>query len=395
MAVLGILLANVVPFAQPDLALYWPPAMQGGDIASDHWVWLAQMVFVDGKMRGLFTLLFGAGMVLFVERLNARGSSDAVMLQLRRLLWLGVFGILHFFLLFEGDILFAYALAGVVAIFAINLSASKLLAIGIGGSVLGGALRMLDYSAGMLLELSRERAMSSPTAMTYYQEYWAERTAKSLAQAQVWAEGSWLDVVRFRLANEADTLPSYFTFNFYETIPLMLVGMGLYRAGVFAPGGVSRKLAGGAVAGIALSAAVNAAAGWWVMERAFPPFTTQFVFFGVEQLSNIPMILGYALLLSALAQRTSESWLGERLRGAGRTAFTNYILSSLLMSLIFQGWAGGLFGTLHRAEMLLAVALGWAVMITWPRLWLPKYRQGPLEWLWRCLTYWRVFPNRR
>jgi len=65
-----------------------------------------------------------------------------------------------------------------------------------------------------------------------------------------------------------------------------------------------------------------------------------------------------------------------------------------VMALLFQGWAGGLFGTMHRAELLLVVVLGWAMMLTFSRLWLARYRHGPLEWLWRCLTYWRLFPNR-
>ena len=394
-AVLGILLANVVPFAQPDIALYWPPAMEGGDTAADRWIWLGQLVLVDGKFRGLFTVLFGAGMALFVDRLVARGADDAVMLQLRRLLWLGLFGIAHFFLLFEGDILFAYALAGLIAILAINLRPAALLLLGIGGSLLGGVLRLNAYWGGMWLELSQQRILASPEMADFYRDWWSERVAKAMTQADVWANGSWFDVIHLRWEAEAGTLPVYFIFNFHETIPLMLVGMGLYRAGLFAPGAVGKRLAGAAAIGVVVAGAIIAAAGLWVMSRDFPPFASQFVFFGVLQVVNVPMILGAVILLCVVAERSGDSWLGERLRGAGRTAFTNYILSSLLMSLLFQGWAGGLFGTLHRDGMLLAVLLGWAVMLTWPRWWLPRFRQGPLEWLWRSLTYWERLPNRR
>jgi uncharacterized protein len=76
-------------------------------------------------------------------------------------------------------------------------------------------------------------------------------------------------------------------------------------------------------------------------------------------------------------------------------ALSNYVGTSLVMVLVFQGWAGGLYGTMHRAELLVVVLLGWALMLTFSRAWLARYRQGPLEWLWRCLTYWQCFPLRR
>ena len=99
-AVLGILLANVTAFGQPDVAYYWPPAIAGGMRQSDAWVWLVQFVAVDGKFRGIFAILFGAGMVLFVDRYG--DYERALGLQVRRLLWLLLFGLLHFaFLLNE------------------------------------------------------------------------------------------------------------------------------------------------------------------------------------------------------------------------------------------------------------------------------------------------------
>ena len=119
-AVLGILLANITGFAHSRAAYYWPPALPGGASAADDWIWLAQFTLVDGKMRGLFALLFGAGLALFASR--AGDPIDALTLQGRRLFWLGLFGIAHYALLFDGDILFIYATGGFVALLAMGPS---------------------------------------------------------------------------------------------------------------------------------------------------------------------------------------------------------------------------------------------------------------------------------
>src|SRR5690606_1271328 len=109
-AVLGILFPNVVAHGYPFLAYFWPEALAGGATPLDRAIWLFQFVFVDGKFRGLFTLLFGAGIYLFMERAWARGATR--WLQARRLFWLALFGLAHFYLIWFGDILFAYAVSG-------------------------------------------------------------------------------------------------------------------------------------------------------------------------------------------------------------------------------------------------------------------------------------------
>lgn len=131
------------------------------------------------------------------------------------------------------------------------------------------------------------------------------------------------------------------------------------------------------------------------MSAGYPLMLTQLVFNGVSGFLHLPMILGLAALLSLWAPTASQGWLGRRFVAAGRMAFSNYLGTSLVMMLVFQGWAGGLFGELHRAGLLLLVALGWVLMLAWSRPWLAYFRYGPLEWLWRCLTYGKLFPLRR
>ena len=109
---------------------------------------------------------------------------------------------------------------------------------------------------------------------------------------------------------------------------------------------------------------------------------------------KLPVVLGIAAVL-AIHGASASGWLAERLSAAGRAAFTNYLGTSVLMMLIFHPWAGGLWGELSRPELYLVVALAWAVMLLWSKPWLERYRYGPLEWLWRCLTYGKRFPLKR
>ncbi len=391
-AVLGILLANIVAFGHVDLAYYWPLALPQGGNAADRWAWLLQFVLVDGKWRGLFTILFGAGLVLFVERAsNASGREErAIVLQLRRLALLGLIGLAHFYLLFRGDILFSYAVAGSFALLAFRLSGERLLAVGLIWAVIGAAVAASAYLTPALIEIGSEAGQDY--LRSYYTAFWEDQLAEAARQGMVMREGSYLDVLAYRVHEESYVLAYHASLAFFETIPLMLIGMGLYRSGAFAPepGGGSALAWAAVVAGLAL----NLVAGLWVMHHGFSPYLTQFASFGLSGLANVPLLVGGTILMARWAARPHESWLAQRLVLAGRMALSNYVGTSLLMMLVFHGWAGGLFGQLHRLELLLAVLLGWAAMLTFSRLWLGRFRQGPLEWAWRCLTYGRRFPNR-
>ncbi len=392
-AVLGILLANITGFAHVDIAYYWPPALPGGATVGDKIVWLAQFVLVDGKFRGLFTILFGASLVLFVERIP--NFPAAIRLQARRLGWLALFGLAHFFLLFRGDILFSYAMAGFFALFALSLKGERLIVIGIIWALAGGILQSLTYLTPAMIEAGNLVSAHQSEAVQFYRDYWQERLLEAQLQEQLVTGGGYADILRYRVLGEADILGSYFSYNFFETIPLMLIGMGLYRSGIFAGSTDVPSWRGLAIGGVLLGLALNLASGIMVYAQGFPPFTTQLAFFGLSNIANVPLLVGGTCLLAQWAAQPRDSWLSERLSAAGRMAFTNYVGTSLVMVLIFQGWAGGLFGQLHRLELLLVVALGWALMLQFSRIWLARFRYGPLEYLWRCLTYWQIFPLRR
>ena len=393
-AVLGILAANIVAFGQPFGAYMWPEAFLTGHNATEDWLWVAQLVVVDGKMRGLFTLLFGAGMALFMDKAWERGATR--WLQVRRLAWLMVFGLLHFYLIWRGDILVLYAISGFVALAFVRWKARNLLITGFMVYFFGGLLYLLAIGLPHLIaDTPMGAAPEMAETQVTLEEAQAEAIADDAAETEFMIDGNWLEFVSHNVSEHTtDPFLSNLMVFFLETLPLMLLGMGFYRLGLFSGGFDRRKqliwgwvgIAAGTALTIPIALAIkNGGLTYWGTLAALTAYT---------HIPRLPVILGLACVLS-LWGASANGWLAERLSAAGRAAFTNYLGTSILMMLIFHPWAGGLWGELTRPELYLVVALGWAVMLAWSKPWLERYRYGPLEWLWRCLTYWRLFPLKR
>jgi len=392
-AVMGILAANIVAFGQPFAAYMYPDAFLTEHGPTSDWMLVGQYVLIDNKMRGLFTLLFGAGMYLFMERAWARGSTR--WLQVWRLAILLVFGLIHFFLIWMGDILLYYALSGFLVVAMLRWSAKTQLGIGLAG-YLGGAL---FYAAFVSMPyLIAETSMGE-------QNVWAEsRTAMqegmdiALADGEIETEltiaGDYAGLVEHRLAEHGtDPLTNLGLF-IWETLPLMLIGVALYRLGFF-NGGYSRAgLVRWGWIGLIVGGAMYLALGMWVKSVGFTYYAMLAVYVAWSPIPQLIMVLGMAALMVAFSPAWT-GWLAERVRAAGRAAFTNYLGTSIVMMFLMHGWALGLFGELNR-PMLYLLTLGmWVLMLAWSKPWLDRYRYGPLEWLWRCLTYRKLFPLKR
>lgn len=392
-AVLGILAANIVAFGQPMTAYMYPAAFLTEHGPAEDIMWALQFVLIDGKMRGLFTLLFGAGVYLFMERAWARGAGAG--LQARRLFWLGVIGLAHFFLLWRGDILFIYALSGMFLLPFLGLSARRQLVLGLFGYLLGAIL----YGAATIsMEYVATADLPAGSPLIEAQRGLIESQQADLADGVVEAElVSGHDYAGFVAHNfDAHALGPVMLFAFFllESVPLMLIGMALYRFGLFDGRLDRRRLLRWGWAGVIAGTLLTVPIALWAMTMGLGYYTTLAAFVGWSMLPRLAAILGLAALLALLAP-SATGWLGQRLAAAGRVAFTNYLGTSVLMVLVFHGWAGGLFGKLTRGELYLVMLGAWVVMLAWPRWWLARYRYGPLEWLWRCLTYGRRFPLRR
>ena len=394
-AVLGILFANITAFGQPYIAYFWPPALAESPTEGDKLVWVFQQVFVDNKFRGLFSLLFGAGIFLFMERAWARGRGHS--LQLRRLVWLLAFGLIHYFLIWRGDILTVYAVTGMAALLCLHMSAERQLVLG-----------LVIYAFGLLVMVAlmglNLAAASNPTVAGQLNE--TDRTLvtgaaqnaleSSRQEAILYREGSYPEIVETVVTEEAGQLvQEVLLVGATETFALVLIGMAVFRMGLFSGAMDRASMRRWGWVGVlgGLLASVPIALGPYRAD--FPFFETLFVFNGLARITQLPVVLGLAALLALWAPRAGQTWLGSRLVAAGRMAFSNYLGTSILMMFVFHGWALGLFGQLNRIELLPVVLATWAAMLLWSKAWLERFRYGPLEWLWRCLTYGRIFPIRR
>lgn len=392
-AVLGILFPNIVAHGDAILSYFWPPNLPGGAREIDKAVWLFQLVLIDGKFRGLFTLLFGAGMMLFMERAWARGASR--WLQARRLLWLALFGLIHYFLIWTGDILFLYAVSGLIALAMLKWSPQVQLKVGVAWFLVGALALTFALGSQAALETMPAAQQASPERYAEAQEGLADQVADAKAEIAAMSGDSYVGVVAYRLREEAGGIAEAVFFGPLETIPLMLIGMALYRLGLFERRLDPAKMRKWGWIGLIGGALLTLPIGLLAYNADFPLALTLFAFNGPAAFLHLPMVLGLAALLSLWAPSAAQTWLGSRLVATGRMAFSNYIGTSIVMMLIFQGWAGDLFHRYHRPELFLFVLLGWALMLLWSKAWLAHFRYGPLEWLWRCLTYWRLFPIRR
>ena len=387
-AVLGILAINVTGFWGPLLATFNPMLPQppaGSGYGGALWFITAYVLF-EGKMRGLFTLLFGASMMLFADAAERRGA-NADLMQVRRLLWLMLFGYAHYVLLWWGDILLPYAVCGLIAFALRRLAPEPLAAAALLLFLASHGLEMIGDLAAITTE-SRVLAGHGTPAEAAEQAAMMGRIAASIAADGRILHAGFLEALRLRLT-DAPFLPlENLGATFFETFPLMLLGMALLRMGLFTDEWDERTLRRMALIGIGAGGAMSAALIGWAALHHFPPGAMFVVMGSLAAIPHLLMTLGYLAALLLLWPRISGSAAGRRLAAAGRCAFTNYLGTTVVMSALFAGWGLGLGSVLPRAALPLVVLAGWALMLAWPQGWLARFGQGPLEALWRRLTWW-------
>lgn len=392
-AVMGILAANIVAFGQPFNAYIYPEAFIGGSGDPDGWLWITQFVLVDGKMRGLFTLLFGAGMYLFMERAWNRGQTRK--LQAWRLFILLIFGLIHFFLIWIGDILSLYALVGFLALACMRWSAKAQLWVGFIGYVFGALLYAAMFTFPYLIvDTSLGEAPGVAEARTAMVEGVDAALADDAEVTVLKQSGDYAGLVVRRLTQDAVMVPSNALLFMFETLPLMLIGMGLYRVGFFSGQFSRSRMVLWGWIGLIAGGILHFLIGLAVQRIGFTFYGGNAAFLGWSPLPRLPMLLGLAALLVTYSPGWT-GWLAERVRAAGRAAFTNYLGTSIVMLFVMHGWALGFFGEFNRPELYLVTLGMWALMLLWSKPWLDRFKYGPLEWLWRCLTYRKVFPLKR
>lgn len=388
---------NIPIFALSAYAFY-NPEIDGGFDGVNWFAWLISHVLFEMKMMALFSMLFGAGIVLFIERYNARHGSGGVKKQLLRLGWLFVFGMFHAYVIWEGDILVAYALCGAVALALHRLSARTLVLL---GALVSLVTVVLGVGTGFMFEYMRSSweqvellgdqattaahewaAMYEPTRLGF------EPDAEMLETERAAFLGSYADLFfGHRLWASLQMQTGIFVlFSSWRVLGLMCIGMGLYKLR-FWQGGWSTR------AYVSLAAVAGGAGMALVAASAYRSTVLSFDFirmFKIDMWFNYIGSMGVALAWACgiilLVQCGAVGGLVDRVSSVGRMAFTNYIAQSIICAGFFYGYAGGLWSSLSRAELLGVVLIIWVAQLIWSPLWLTRFTMGPLEWLWRSLV---------
>ncbi|MBT4768610.1 MAG: DUF418 domain-containing protein [Phycisphaerae bacterium] len=383
-ALLGILLLNVRTFALPSAA-YSSPMVAGNDSAADSAVFMIVQLCADQKFMAIFSLLFGVGLVIFTTRAESRTGQSGP-LHYRRMGWLLVIGLCHGWLLWWGDILFGYALCGMLVYPLRRLPPLVQFLGGVSLLLVGTAVW---FVLGAMIVLGGPEVIAEVSTMN-------TPTPDMLVAEQLAWGGGWVDQspTRIELAVMLESW-AFLSWVMWRSAGLMLIGMACFRWGLFDVARHWRVHGGMLLVGFGVGLplvwhgiGVHQASGWSGVESVF--VDTLWNYWG-----SIGVAAGWIGLVLLFCRINSAAIAHTALASVGRMALSNYLAQSVLCGVIFYGWGFGYYGHFGYAEQMVVVACIWAAQLVWSPLWLSLFRFGPMEWAWRSLSYWRAQPMRR
>lgn len=397
-ALLGILLLNIIGFALP-LASYFNPAVDGSTEGINLATYMTIEVIAEGSMRALFSMLFGAGLLLFINKPNA-DPAWVKSLFYRRTGFLILFGLVNAYIfVWFGDILFVYGIAGLLLYFFRNLSAQRLAAYAIAILVLLSLLHTgAQYSARSIrTEVVAVEALPSGTALTPAQEetlqQWDEFLSNQFSSPEQIAEdiamrkSDYLSIVigTAKINILIQTL-GLIAGGLWDAMAMMLLGMAFMKWGLFDASRTNRFYAGLMSVGFAVGMTVN-----YLEVRVFVDSGFEIYWAASNRPSyefgRLCVAIGYIGLVMLLCKSGLLLWLQSALAAVGRIALTNYLAQSVICNTIFMGFGFGLVAELERYQIYYVVFGVWVFQLIFSSVWLKYYRFGPAEWLWRSLTY--------
>ena len=418
-ALLGILVPNIVAFGWPSSAMA-DPSIMNAQLGENPWNAIGHditSIFTLGKMMALFSMLFGAGVVIYARKFDGNGEgvthtcercnhdlsglvevgataicpecgrsqrvprrlklSTGASLWYRRTAWLLAFGFAHAVFLWFGDILVWYSMSAFAIVWWVRRWNPKLqIGLGLGLHLLSTVLMLVISAFGLWAvqqgKISADEMMGDATLeMSSY-------------------TGSYLDTFKARI-------PSVLMFWLFlgpmftpGVTGLMMIGMGLTRMGILTGQRPTRLYAWMAILGIGGGLGLTATL-YYGIESAWPDGGL-FLWQSVSQFVGIPISLGYMGLLIWLVRIGIGNWITGLLANVGRMALSNYLLHTIACTTFFYGYGGGYFAKIDYPGLFAVVGAVWVLNIVFSALWLKAFRFGPAEWLWRSLTYWKLQP---
>jgi uncharacterized protein len=404
----GILLMNITGFGL--YRAYFDPTNNGGSTGWDLNVWWMNMLLFEGTMRGMFSMLFGAGILLFTGRIIQNETGSTVTdLFFRRLMWMILFGVIHcYLLLWEGEILYTYGIVGMFAFSFRHLKPKHLL--------IGAAFILLVQTSFSVKDyFTLKSAITESTAAKAKQTTGSALSKEESAAIENWngiaarekvtpeqvkdemtarSKGYW-SIVKHKLPENQYMQTSFLYFiNFWDTLAMMLWGMAFFKMGVLTAAKSNRFYWMMALIGYSVGLATNYFEAAHIVAENFSilSFSRHFLTY---QLGRAGMTCGHVALIMLFVKSGILSWLRNSLAAVGQMAFTNYITHSIICNFIFLGYGLSMYGKLHRHELYYIVIGIWIFQLIISPIWLKYFRFGPLEWVWRSLTYWQKQPFKK
>lgn len=385
-ALLGILVPNIWFFAWP-MADFSGHGLMSDDPANDQARQITSMFFL-GKFMFLFALLFGSGVVMYSRKFDAADEHGKFHTKLHTgwLLWylrcfvLLIFGMIHAYLFWYGDILTLYAVAGLTLLWWIRRLDPRIqfwggLALYVLGAMFMFGIAMLGY-----LSYTQGDAQAS------------QLTGGNPERELAGYTGTFIDAFKARFFT---TLLMQLFFGIMVTPALwgiMTMGMGLTRMRVLS-GERSMRFYLTCTLTLLPAGLLLTTLAYRVIDARFNDMTG-FIWQSCSQFIGVPLAFGYAALIITLTKLSWTKLVTTPLAAVGRMALTNYFAHTLLCTTFFYGYGLGYFAQIEYPQLWLVVLSVWAFNIIFSLLWLRVFKMGPFEWIWRCLTYRQLVPIR-
>ncbi len=412
-ALLGILLMNIPYFGMPEMVVS-NLNIRNEYTGLNYYTWWIVNLLFEGSMRGLFSIMFGASMMLLTTRLAAKSDIDSVAeIYYRRMIWLLLFGFINAFVfMWPGDILYCYAICGLF-LFPFRSMRPKYILL-IAGILMVLFTFKITYQDREPLRIRKEALLVQKTDTT--KTRLTEGQKEILVKWKGFQEKQKLSNKKKEAEKEArkvkgsfKTFYSYYTdinvllqttifyqINFLDCLIFILIGIAFYKLKIITGERSMPFYFWMALTGYIVAFSLS----WWRLNLLISVKFDLLQYlekipFDMYEIRRLGLTVGHLGLLMVLYQSGAVKFLFRVWAKVGQMAFSNYLLQSIICSLFFYGFAFNKFNELERYELYLVVAAVWTFNVAFSYLWLHFFTMGPFEWLWRSLTYWRIQPIRK
>ncbi len=408
-AILGILLMNMPGFAFPS----GDPFVRGEPGSINYSIWYLIRWIPEGTQRALFSMLFGAGIILFMSsKAKQNDLTSASDYFFRRQLWLILFGLINIYIfLWSGDILFDYGCYGLL-IFVFRLWSPKKLLIAAGVCFLfmlarenrdlyldkrtiarGEKIEQIDTTVTKLTAIQKERLSAM---QDYKNRSKIENRLKRVERADFLVTSNYENLYDYRVERYFSSFLAYTYFSIWDVLLFMFIGMAFFKLGILTGKAPTKLYAALCVIGLGIGLLVtyyHIQPSIAVKNNGFE--YTKSISFEFYEAGRTFRALGLFGLVMLMYKSGIFTWFFKLFRPVGQMAFTNYLTQSIMGAIIFYGIGFGYFGKLERYQAYLVVLSIWTLQIIWSHIWLRYFQYGPFEWVWRQLTYWKKLPLKK